>query len=87
MKLQRFLECVSEKILNYPDIDLNTLKLFMDKFIKCLSKKELERNSLLIQMIMEHTSKQITIYSYVQKEITDDLMNQLAKQKEVDKTE
>lgn len=85
MKLQRFLECVAEKILNYPDIDLNTVKLFMDKFKKCLSKRELERNDLLIQMIMEHTSKQITIDNVVHREKTKQLNNQLIKLKEVDK--
>jgi len=86
VKIQRFLECVVDKLLNYPDIDLTTLKLFIDKFAKCLSKNEKERNSLLLQMIMEHTSKQMTIDSVVHREKTKQLDNQLIKLiKEVDK--
>ncbi len=61
MKIEKFLTCVQTEILNRPEVDFPTLKLFMNKFSKCLSKRELDRWHLSLQMIMEFTSKQLTI--------------------------
>jgi len=77
MKIQKFLDCVQEKIMYYPDINIKTVKMFMDKFEKYLSKREKERFTLQIQMIREFTSKQITIDSFVLKEKTNQLENKL----------
>ena len=77
MKIERFLTWIQNKLLNYPDIDYKTVKMFMDKFQYHLSSKEKERWSLSIQMIREFTLKQISIDSFVRESIIDNLDNEL----------
>jgi len=81
MKIQKFLECVEKKLLNYPNIDFPTLKLFIDKFVKCMSKIEFERNSLLIAMINNATTSQITIEEFERRENNKKLNAELIKMK------
>lgn len=69
MKIEKFLTCIQTEMLNRPEVDFPTLKLFMVKFKKCLSRNEIERWNITLQMIMEFTSKQLTI-----DEITNDII-------------
>jgi len=83
MKIERFLIWIQEKMLNYPDIDAKTLKMFIQEFNKCLSKNERERWWILIQTINEITSKQITIESFILQDNIkklDDQLNKLKKE-------
>lgn len=79
MKIERFLKWIQEKLLNYPDIDFKTVKMFVDKYYSCLSEKEKERKNikLLIQIITNLTLKQITIDSFVRDIVVENLTNQL----------
>lgn len=61
MKIEKFLNWIQERLLNYPDISFTTVKMFIDKFFNCLSEKERFRYVNSIQMIKEYTSKQISI--------------------------
>lgn len=76
MKIQKFLNCVQAKILNYPDINLYTVKIFMDKFKFYLSDLEKDRFNLTLQLIESITSKQITIDTYIHKDKIDNLEKQ-----------
>lgn len=82
MKIEKFLNWILDKMLNYPDISFCTVKIFIDKFNSCLSKRERERWILPIQMIKEFTSKQITIDSFVQDIKIENLSNELNNLKE-----
>lgn len=86
MKIERFLTWIQEKMLNYPNIDFTTIKMFINEFNKCLSKNERERWSLTIQMINELTSKQLTINEIIYREKTKQLDNQLIELKNEVKT-
>lgn len=77
MKIEKFLIWIQDKMLNYPDIDFKTIKMFIDKFHCYMSKKEKERWSTMIQMIKEFTSKQISIDSFVHNEKIKHLYNEL----------
>lgn len=79
MKIERFLKWIQDKLLNYPDISINTVKMFVDKFYSCLSENERERKSikLIIQIITELTLKQITIDSFVKEIVIENLTEQL----------
>jgi len=81
VKIERFLNSVQKELLNYPDINFPTLKLFIDKFTNCLSKNEQKRWNISIQMISEITLKQITIDSFIFKENKKKLAKELAKLK------
>lgn len=81
MKIEKFLECVQTKMLNYPDVHFRTLKLFFDNFVKCLSKRERERWMISLQMITEFSSKQISLTEFVNQEITNDLVSEITKLK------
>ena len=67
MKIERFLTWIMKKLLNYPDIDFRTVKLFTNEFSKCLSNKEQNRWWLTLEMINEFTSKQLTIDESINK--------------------
>lgn len=79
MKIEKFLLWLQDKLLNYPDIHLRTLKMFIDKFDTCLSDKEKEREkiSIMIQLLKELSSKQISIDTFVHNEKTKHLETQL----------
>lgn len=63
MKLEKFFDWILDKLLNYPDISLSTVKMFIDKMYRCLSEKERKRWLLKYQMISEFTLKQLSIDS------------------------
>lgn len=67
MKIERFLKWIQNKLINYPDIDFSTVKMFIQEFNKCLSKKERERWQVPIQLIQEFSLKQITINESVKR--------------------
>lgn len=77
MKIQKFLKWIQEQLLNYPDISLKTIKMFLDGFYGCLSMKEIERNRNNLQIISELTLKQITLDSVVNNVKYENLENQL----------
>ena len=79
MKIEKFLKWIQDKLLNYPDISISTVKMFVDKFYSCLSEKERERKPirLIIQIITELTLKQITIDSFVKEIVIENLTKQL----------
>ena len=84
MKIQKFLTWIQDKLLNYPDISLCTVKLFIQEFFNCLSEKERERWKINLQMINEFSLKQMTIDSYVKEIVIDNLINELNKVKKDD---
>jgi len=63
MKIQKFLIWIQSTLMNYPDISFTTIKLFIQEFRNCLSKRELHsfNNLVLLQAINELTLKQISI--------------------------
>ena len=77
MKIQRFLVWIQEHLLNYPDISLKTVKMFLDNFTGCLSAKEIERNRNNLQIISELTLKQISLDIIVNNHKYKNLENQL----------
>lgn len=77
MKIEKFLNWIQDKLLNYPDISFFTVKMFIDRFFRCLSKREQERYSLQIQMIREYTLKQISIDSFVKDIVIENLIDDL----------
>lgn len=87
MKIQKFFSWITENLLNYPDISVNTVKMFVDKFYQCLSNKERMRWKLEYQIISEFSLKQISLDNFIHETITDDLINQLDKIKESESNE
>ena len=77
MKIEKFLKWITEKMLNYPDIHLITLKMFIDKFYDCLSEKEQIRYYTECLLIKEFTLKQISLDTIVHKNIVKNLDNEL----------
>ncbi len=77
MKILRFLNWIQNHLVNYPDISLKTIKMFMDNFSGCLSANEIERYRLSLQLISEITSKQITIDEIVFNAKVENLENDL----------
>jgi len=77
MKFERFLNWIKYQLINTPDINLNTVKRFMTKFIECLSDTEREKYSLHLQIIMTFTTKQITIDNFVLNNNIVELENKL----------
>lgn len=73
MKIERFLNWILDKLLNYPDIDFKTVKMFTQKFKSCLSKREYERWSIIVELIEEFSLQQITIDHSVNNIKTDNL--------------
>lgn len=61
MKIQKFLENIQIELLNRPNIDLNTLKLIFYEFQNCLSNKELNRWNKDLNLILELSTKQISL--------------------------
>ena len=84
MKIERFLNWIQDKLLNYPDISLCTVKLFIQEFFNCLSEKERERWKINLQMINEFTLIQITIDQFLKETIEDNLDNELNELKKDD---
>lgn len=85
MKIQRFLIWIQEQLLNYPDISLKTVKMFLDGFYGCLSAKEIETNRNNLQIISELTLKQISLDTVVNNCKYDNLESQLNNLKKDDK--
>jgi hypothetical protein len=73
MKIEKFFYWIQNQLINYPDIHLKTVKIFVDKFYCCLSKKEKERFRLHYQIISEISLKQISLDSF----LLDSKINQL----------
>lgn len=67
MKIEAFFKWIQNNLLNYPDINLNTVMLFVDKFYYCLSIKEKNKFKLPYQVIKELTNRQITLDTFVHK--------------------
>ena len=79
MKLEKFFKWIQFNLLNYPDISFKTVKMFIDKFYDCLSKKEKERWKLQYQIISEFSLKHISLDTVVQNAIAENLNNKLDK--------
>lgn len=77
MKIEKFLLLIENNLLNYPDIDLNTIKLYMNMFGKCLSKTERMKFTLYLQVINDIVSKQISLTSFVNEHKTKELESEL----------
>ena len=77
MKLEKFFKWIQFNLVNYPDISFKTVKMFIDKFYDCLSKKEKERWKLQYQIISEFSLKQISLDSFVSKDKIIKLDNEL----------
>lgn len=84
MKTEKFLNWILDKLLNYPDVSISTVRMFIDKFNICLSKREKERFSLKIQLIQEFTLQQISLDSFVKDSKIEILESELTKIKGVD---
>ena len=67
MRIEAFFKWIQDKLLNYPDINLNTVMLFVDSFYHHLSTKERDKFKLPYQIIKELSNKQITLDSFVDK--------------------
>ena len=65
MKIEKFLKYIQHTLLNYPDISFLTVNLFIQKFYKCLSKKEQIRYITECKIISEFSLKQISIDTIV----------------------
>ena len=77
MKIKRFLIWIQEQLLNYPDISIKTVKMFLDGFYGCLSMREIERNRNNLHIISELTLKQISLDTVVNNVKYENLENQL----------
>ena len=77
MKLEKFIKWIQFNLLNYPDISFKTVKMFTDKFEKCLSNKERIRWKTQIQIIREFSLIQISLDTFVKQTITENLENEL----------
>ena len=77
MKIEKFLKWIQFTLMNYPDISFNTVKMFIDKFYKCLSEKEQIRWKLQCEIISELTLKQISVDSFIHNSKIDKLQNKL----------
>ncbi len=84
MKIEKFLNWILDKMLNYPDVSISTVKMFIDKFHFYLSKKQKEQFSLKIQLIREFTCQQLSLESFVHNSKVEILENELNNLKEVD---
>jgi len=84
VKIEKFLTCVLTELAYYPDINLRTLKIMMDKFRKCLSKREKERWQLSLDMINLLTTKQKSIIEINNDIKTSNLETDLIKLKKLD---
>ena len=82
MKLEKFIKWIQFNLLNYPDISFKTVKMFMDKFEKCLSNRERIRWQTQIQIIREFSLIQITLDTFVKDTIAENLTNELNNLKE-----
>ena len=85
MKIEKFLKWIQFNLFNYPDISFKTVKIFIDKFYDCLSKKEKERWKLQYQIISEISLKQISLNTFIQEVIAENLSNELNKIQKDDK--
>lgn len=59
-------------MLYHPNLDFNTVKMFIDEFINCLSKNEYQRYKLQVQMINIFTNKQISLDKFL---LNDNIKN------------
>jgi len=67
MKIEKFLKYIQHKLLNYPDINFITVKLFIQEFYNCLSEKEQIRYITECQLINEFSLKQISLDTVINK--------------------
>jgi len=81
MKIEKFLYWIQNQLINYPDININTVKMFTDKFYYCLSKKEKEKFKLQYQVISEISLKQISLDSFILDSKINQLENELTEVK------
>jgi len=77
MKIEKFLKYIQHTLLNYPDINLITVKLFIQEFYKCLSDKEKIRYKTEYQIINELFLKQMPIDTIVNNIKTNNLETEL----------
>lgn len=84
MKIQKHLIWIQKKLLNYPDIDFQTVKMIIDNFKKCMRDDEIKINSLILQTISELTLKQISLDSFVSNEKVKIFENELTELKKDD---
>ena len=77
MKIEKFLKYIQHTLLNYPDINFLTVKLFIQKFHECLSEKEQIRYMNNCQLISEFSLKQISIDTFVNTLKVNNLENEL----------
>jgi len=77
MKIEKFLKYIQHTLLNYPDINFITVKLFIQEFYKCLSNKEQIRYKIEYQLISEFLLKQIFIDTIVNNIKTNNLKNEI----------
>ena len=77
MKIEKFLKWIQFSLMNYPDISIKTVKIFIDEFYKCLSEVEQIRWKLQIEIISELTLKQISVDSFIHNSKIDKLENDL----------
>lgn len=87
MKIEKFLIRIQKNLLYTPNISIITVKLFIQEFANCLSKKEKERWITHIQLINEFSLKQITIDDYIHNSLIDNLDNDLKELMKDDKIE
>lgn len=87
MKIQKFLIRIQENLLYTPNISIITVKLFIQEFTNCLSKKEKERWQTHIQLINEFSLKQITIDDYIHNSLIENLDKDLKELMKDDKIE
>jgi len=77
MKIEKFLKWIQFSLMNYADISIKTVKIFIDEFYRCLSKVEQIRCLLQYKIISELSLKQISIDSFIQNSKIDKLENDL----------
>jgi len=82
MKIEKFLKWIQFSLMNYPDISIKTVKIFIDEFYKCLSEVEQIRWILQYKIISELSLKQISIDSFIHNSKIDKLENNLNNLKE-----
>ncbi|MFX0069880.1 MAG: hypothetical protein ACFFAO_02210 [Candidatus Hermodarchaeota archaeon] len=76
MKFKKFLGIIKDLIMEYPDIDLKTLKLVIEKFYQSLSNREKEMyvndyKTILDKNTVQKTMNQILFEINVKKLQTD----------------
>lgn len=65
MKIGKFLDLVQSVLLVSDDVDIKTVKRFIQLFNQCITMKEKDRYWIAIQMISEFSLKQISIDQFI----------------------